>query len=100
MSSFRARLERLERLKRSDPPGPQIRWENFWCAPEDLVPDGIIDWDALRAPPFSKPIDDPMADEILALEQLASEVEAARARGENPDVPALINSRLNKSEPQ
>jgi hypothetical protein len=44
MSSIRSRIERLERKA---PRAGVINWDNFWCRREDIVPDGIIDWDAM-----------------------------------------------------
>ena len=48
MSSIRARLERLERRH---PAGTGvIEWDNLWRRREDIIPDGIIDWEALHMP--------------------------------------------------
>ena len=48
MSSIRARLERLEQRHPTALGG--IDWDNLWRRREDIIPDGIIDWDALHAP--------------------------------------------------
>jgi hypothetical protein len=58
MSRLRTRLERLER--RQPPPGC-IRWDNLLArSPEEIVPDGIVDWHALfsAAPPDNDPIEE------------------------------------------
>lgn len=69
MSSLRARIERLE--QRHSPPG-RINWDNLYCPIEDIVPDGIIDWAAFRAPqkPWSAE-DCPIERAIAAVEALA-----------------------------
>jgi hypothetical protein len=54
MSSIRARLERLERRH---PALGGIHWDNLLAqSPEEIVPDGIIDWYTLRfGPPDNEP---------------------------------------------
>jgi hypothetical protein len=47
MSGIRARLERLEKRR---PPAGGINWDNLWRSQEHIVPDGIIDWDAMYEP--------------------------------------------------
>src|SRR4051812_38939291 len=48
MSNLRARIARLERaIERASP----INWDNLWRRREDVVPDGVIDWDELFVPP-------------------------------------------------
>jgi hypothetical protein len=48
MRSIRARIERLEQRPHATPGG--INWDNLYRGPEDIVPDGIIDWEALFGP--------------------------------------------------
>src|SRR5262245_51832376 len=51
MSNIRARIERLERGLSMTPDGPRrINWDNLWKRPEDMVPDGVIDWEAFCRP--------------------------------------------------
>ena len=50
MSRIRTRLERLERQR---PARASINWDNFLArSPEEIVPDGIVNWnDFLFGPP-------------------------------------------------
>lgn len=48
MSRFRARIERLE--QRIRPTRDGVDWDNLWRRREDIVPDGIIDWEAMYEP--------------------------------------------------
>jgi hypothetical protein len=45
MSRLRARIERLE--QRIPPTRDGVNWDNLWRRREDIVPDGIIDWEAM-----------------------------------------------------
>jgi hypothetical protein len=78
MRSIRARLERLEQRLRLTPGG--INWDNLWKRREDIVPDGIIDWEAMFRPwePWSAencPIERAIAEVARsASERKASEV--------------------------
>jgi hypothetical protein len=58
MSRLRARLERLERRQ---PASGGIHWDNLLArSPEEIVPDGIVDWYALfcARPPDNDPIEE------------------------------------------
>ena len=63
--SLRARIERLEQAV---PPIGWINWDNLWKRPEDIVPDGIIDWYALHEPsPAWSPENCPIEQAIAAV---------------------------------
>jgi len=47
MSRLRTRLERLEQRI---PAAGVINWDNLCRRPEEIVPDGIVDWYALHEP--------------------------------------------------
>jgi hypothetical protein len=62
--SIRARLERLEQ---KHPSSGGINWDNLWARPEDIVPDGIIDWQSmLKREPWS-PENNPIERAIAAV---------------------------------
>ena len=76
--SLRARIERLEQAV---PPTGGINWDNLWKRPEDIVPDGIIDWYALHEPsPAWSPQNCP-------IEQAIAVVARGGSLADRPNVP-------------
>ena len=89
MRSIRARIERLER-RRVAP--RSINWDNLWRRREDIVPDGIVDWEALHAPaePWSAencPIERAIAEALKAAATSGNSAAAAPTPAERPLAP-------------
>jgi len=88
MSRIRTRLERLERLQ---PARGGIHWDNLLArSPDEIVPDGIIDWyDLLFVPRLGEQIC-PIEEEIRLAgsprpDQALSNATQAPATRENGD---------------
>ena len=81
MSRLRARIERLE--QRIRPTRDGVDWDNLWRRREDIVPDGIIDWEAMY-----EPRDAWSAEECPIERAIAEGALAAPMRGvQSPAVP-------------
>lgn len=58
---------RLEKLEGRADAGPRANWDNLHAVrPEDVVPDGVVDWAALFVP-RPDPLPDPLADALARL---------------------------------
>jgi hypothetical protein len=91
MSRFRKRLERLE--QRLQAPGVSIpgviNWDNWWRRLEGIVPDGIVDGDALNGPDEAWPADEcpietAIAEAGIPAPNAGSTLASAPAKDEQP----------------
>jgi hypothetical protein len=81
--SIRARLERLEQKQ---PFSGGINWENLWARPEDIVPDGIIDWESMFTREPWSPENCPIERAIAAVGRADPPSSSTPPQASSPDI--------------